>query len=219
MSTKLDCSSSFQDIGRHIQRGSIVVFPTDTVFGLGTSPFSEIGIWKCFELKKREMEKKMPVLFSSIGEAEKLVKFDLRAKSLAQRFWPGQLTMILPVRNLQLPKVLIGDDMTLAARVPNHDCCLRLISSVGNCLIGTSANISGTGSFTDPNDPELEEFAMGADYFINGKCGEAKKPSTIVDLSSSDTISIVREGAVQTKLIADHLNISSTDLSFNAVTS
>jgi L-threonylcarbamoyladenylate synthase len=203
-----------------VSGGSTVVFPTDTIYGLGTTPMSGAGIERCFRIKNRQTEKKLPILFSSAEEAERLVAFDARARLIAERFWPGQVTLVLPMQDISLPRELYDEERTLAVRVPNHDCCLRLIASCGNSLIGTSANLSGTPSFVDPNDPSLIEFAAKADYFVKGNCGNSILPSTILDLTQKDTVLIVREGAVPSKNISDYLaKASNTDFSFKAIRS
>lgn len=220
MMIKLSCSESFDRIGAEILKGSTVVFPTDTVFGVGTIPTSQEGIMRLFEMKKRNLEKKLPILFSSIERVAKFVYMDERALHIANAFWPGQVTMILPVRTNLVPSVLVGSENTLAVRVPNHDCCLRLISACGHALIGTSANFSGSRSYTDPLQPELLGFAGQADYFVSGQCGVSSLPSTIVDLSAPTSLSILREGAIPSKAILDHLSkISKADLSLSATKS
>lgn len=213
------CDSDFEEIGKKVLGGGTVIFPTDTIYGLGSNPRSDIGIEKCYEIKNRQVEKKLPVLFSSLGEAEKMVKFNPKARLIADRFWPGQVTMILSIKELSLPNRLHGENSTLAVRIPDHGCCLRLIASCGNSLIGTSANLSGTRPFADPDDSSLFEFAKRADYFVKGKCGNSKLPSTILDLSQEDRIVVVREGAVPSSSIFDYLTkTSSADFSFSATT-
>ncbi len=196
----------------------MVIFPTDTVYGLGTNPRSVEGIKKCYALKKRDTGKKMPVLFSDLQTAMLFAKFGEKSKSLGSAFWPGKLTIILPSADSTLPQELVGPDKTVAARVPNHACCLRLIAACGGSLIGTSANISGEESFTDPYDPKLAQLSTSADYFVSGVCGQpAGLSSTIVDATNENAIRIIREGAIPAKTILSHLeNISKTDLSSSA---
>lgn len=215
-----NCSDSFDRIGSEVQQGNIVVFPTDTVFAAGTAPTSKEGILRLFEIKKRSLDKKLPILFSSQEEVCKFVDMDERAHHIARAFWPGQVTMILPAVNNLVPRVLLGQENTLAVRIPNHECCLKLISECGRSLIGTSANFSGSNSFSDPDQPGLFEFAKRADYFVRGKCGDNSLPSTIVDLSTPAAFSITREGAISTQLIFDHLSkINKADLSLSATKS
>jgi L-threonylcarbamoyladenylate synthase len=213
------CTSDFLEIGNGVLQGKTIVFPTDTVYGLGSSPFSQVGTRRCLELKKRPEEKKFPVLTTSLIEASKIVRMDERARLIARRFWPGQLTLILPCSDPRLPETLLSKDRTLAVRVPNHQCCLRLIAACGNSLIGTSANISGSSAFVDPDDPHLLDFARDADYFVKGNCGGSNSPSTILDVSKKDKISVVREGRIPSGVVLDYLeNTSKTDFSFSATT-
>ncbi|MDG6907337.1 MAG: threonylcarbamoyl-AMP synthase [Nitrososphaerota archaeon] len=217
MVSTVSCESDFAEVGRAVMNGDIVVFPTDTIYGVGTSPMSRTGIQKCFNIKERQMEKKLPVLFSGMTEAAKIVQFDKRAVLIAERFWPGQVTLVLPIGDASLPEELIGEDRTLAVRVPNHNCCLRLVTACGHSLIGTSANISGKPTFVDPDDHALNEFAKRADYFVKGGCGTSLLPSTILDITNNDHIAVLREGAVPVHEISAQLSkISNTDFSFKA---
>jgi L-threonylcarbamoyladenylate synthase len=211
----LDCNSDFEAAGSQIKAGKTVVFPTDTVYGLGTNPRSAEGVRECYRIKERDLGKKMPVLVSDFSFARKLVNFGEKSTLLARAFWPGKVSIILPVVDATLPVELTGEDRTLAMRMPNHSCCLRLISSCGGSLIGTSANISGEEPLTDMFDPRLVELSEKADYFIRGSCGDDPgKPSTIIDASDESRIKIVREGAIPSGEILDHLeNIRRTERS------
>lgn len=217
MVSTVSCESDFTELGKAVMNGGTVVFPTDTIYGLGTSPMSRIGIQKCFSVKERQTEKKLPVLFSNVAEAAKVVNFDKRAKLIASRFWPGQVSLVLPIGSVALPEELVGEDRTLAVRVPNHECCLNLITACGNSLIGTSANISGEPTFVDPNDISLAEFAKRADFFVKGVCGNSLLPSTILDLTKEEHVFVLREGVVPAREISAYLaKMSNTDFSFKA---
>jgi L-threonylcarbamoyladenylate synthase len=192
-----------------------VIFPTDTVYGLGTNPWSVDGVRRCYEIKKRDKGKKMPVLVSDFRAASQLVKFGVKSKSLAAAFWPGKLTIILRAENSTLPQELVGPERTLAVRIPNHECCLKLISACGGGLIGTSANVSGEEPFTNPFDPKLTELSSSADYFVAGSCGASSGlSSTIVDATDENSLKIIREGAISASTVLAHLeNMSNTDFS------
>ncbi len=204
----------FSELSAPIRQGKTVIFPTDTVYGLGSSPLSQLGVHRCFEIKGRSDFKPMPVLFSDSKILEEFVAMDWRAKSLADKFWPGALTLILELKaNLLLPKGLIGPHRSLAVRVPKHSCCLKLVRACGGALIGTSANVSGHAPFLNPKDPQLAKFALRADYFVTGKCGKSRVPSTIIDLTSAK-IQFKREGAIAKKVILSYLEkTSKTDFS------
>jgi L-threonylcarbamoyladenylate synthase len=215
MTETLDCAElPRRDLASNISKGATVVFPTDTVYGLGSNPRSPEGARKCFVLKGRQTGKPMPVLFSSIEPMIEFVKVDHLSRSLGERFWPGALTIVLPLREgaLLAPEVTCGGG-TLAARIPNHRCCLFLISSCGGSLIGTSANVSGEPPPTDPEDPKLLGFSKVADYFIKGPCGEANMASTVVDMTNSQP-RILREGAISKEELLSHFEkTSKTDFS------
>jgi len=123
--------------------------------------------------------------------------------------------MILPVIDAAIPLELAGFERTLAVRQPSHDCCLRLISACGGSLIGTSANISGEAPLTDPLDRRLADLATQADFFVIGSCGkEAGLPSTVIDATKEEKVTVVREGAISGERIFSYLEkTSKTDFS------
>lgn len=202
----LECSDDFSYVGQGIREGGIVVYPTDTVYGLGSSPLSEFGVKRCFQIKLRPLEKRVPILFSSIQEAAKLVIFNKVASTLASHFWPGKLTLILPLKDpSSLPSALFGNasnEKNLAVRVPGNECALALIKACHGCLIGTSANISGKPATIKNDDPDLLELANRCDFFIRGKCGADGKPSTVIDLTTERSKFVIeREGAIPSEVI------------------
>jgi L-threonylcarbamoyladenylate synthase len=207
-------------VGEEIRSGKVVIFPTDTVFGLGSNPRLRDAVLRCFEIKGRLKEKQLPVLFSEIRFVEEFVEFNDASANLAEKFWPGKLSLVLPVKNIGLPFELIGDSGSLAVRVPNHDCCRKLIASCGGSLIGTSANISGSSPFTDPQDEDLANLAEKADFFVSGECSLEGKSSTVVDMTEPGTFRILREGAIPNDEILNQLEKTrSADFSFRATTS
>ncbi len=213
LTVTLYCDSDLEGPSKEIIAGKVAIFPTDTVYGLGTSPWSGEGVRACYSLKKREGTKKMPVLVDNLLTAKLFVKFGKKSESLATKFWPGKLSIILPVVDSKLPGELVGNDRTLAVRMPNHECSLRLISACGGSLVGTSANISGEPPFTDPFDPRLVELSLSADFFMSGPCGDPNGiSSTIIDATDEDKIRVVREGALTSSQVLDYLEkMSKTD--------
>ncbi|HKW04523.1 MAG TPA: L-threonylcarbamoyladenylate synthase [Nitrososphaerales archaeon] len=204
-------------LGAAVRSSATIVFPTDTVYGLGSSPDSQLGIEKCFKLKRRDDKKPMPILFSSLKAAEELVVIDERAKSLAKNFWPGPLTLVLPLReNVEIARRLVNSNNSVATRIPNHSCCRKIIEACGGRLIGTSANISGERSSNDSEDPELVTFSNDADYFVKGNCGPYKLPSTVLDLSVNGAIIFGREGEIKKSQILSYFEkTSNADFSTN----
>jgi L-threonylcarbamoyladenylate synthase len=209
MTRFISCASQdLNELGRGIRKGKTVIYPTDTVFGLGSNPFSEVGVRKCFAMKGRNETKPMPVLFCDFETVSRICSIDERTRILAQKFWPGGLTLVLPVKKrVKIPETLIGPRRTLGVRVPNHECCLGLIAASGGALIGTSANISGEPSFFEKN-ALLLAFAKDVDYFVDGECGKNKKPSTVVELEPNRLV-FHREGVVSKAEILFHLEKAS----------
>jgi L-threonylcarbamoyladenylate synthase len=196
-------------IGREIaSSGKIVVYPTDTVYGLGTNPFIEDAVEKCFKIKGREESKPFPILFSDISHVLKYVEFNPVSDNLARTFWPGGLTLVLPLRKEVKLSNRISRNGTVAVRIPDNSCCRELIEACGGSLVGTSANVSGEAPYSHPDDKRLADFALKCDYFIKGECTQ-KIPSTVLLIDSDERIRIVREGAIPVKRIADHLGKTS----------
>jgi L-threonylcarbamoyladenylate synthase len=177
-------------IVKSYQNGQIIAFPTDTVYGIGCDPFNKESITRIFELKKRSGEKKFPILGLSKMELEKIVIFNSDAEKISQRFWPGQVTLLLPIKKAMSQK--IDSNGKLAVRVPNDKCMLTILKQC-KLIIGTSANLSGEKSILDSNElkiklPEIDVLVDGGKIFSSGE-------STIIDFVDGK-LEIIREGSV-----------------------
>ena len=177
-------------IVKSYKNGKIIAFPTDTVYGIGCDPFNKDSIARVYELKKRNGEKKFPILGLSKIELEKIVEFNSDAEKISKRFWPGQVTLLLPVRKEIANK--IENNGKLAVRVPDNSCILGILNKC-KLIIGTSANISGEKSILDSNDlktklPEIDVLVNGGKIISSGE-------STIIDFID-DKLKIIREGSV-----------------------
>jgi len=177
------------------KKGKIIGFPTDTVYGIGCDPFNKNSISKIFDLKNRSDEKKFPILGYSKEDFEKIVQFNSKADKISKRFWPGQVTMLLPIRKEINDR--IENNGKLAVRVPNNECLLSILKQC-KLIVGTSANISGEESIVDSHDcimklPEI-------DVLVDGGKIDSSGESTIIDFVD-DGLKIIREGAVSKKEI------------------
>jgi tRNA threonylcarbamoyl adenosine modification protein (Sua5/YciO/YrdC/YwlC family) len=176
-----------------LRAGGIVVFPTDTVYGVGGDAFNQFATARIFEAKKRPRAMPLPVLVAWPRQAWALCsEVPPRAAALAAAFWPGGLTMILPVAD-GLALDLGEADGRIAVRMPAHDALLELIASVGP-IAATSANLSGspTPSTVDDVRAQLGD-AVGV--YLDGGPAATDVPSTIVDLTRWRA-KVVRDGAV-----------------------
>ena len=187
----LSCDEEgISQIVKAYKNGKIIAFPTDTVYGIGCDPFNKHSIAKIYELKKRNGEKKFPILGLSKIELEKIVEFNSDAEKISKRFWPGQVTLLLPVRKEIANK--IENNGKLAVRVPDNSCILGILNKC-KLIIGTSANISGEKSILDSS--ELETKLTEVDVLVNGGKIISSGESTIIDFID-DKLKIIREGSV-----------------------
>jgi L-threonylcarbamoyladenylate synthase len=181
-----------------IQSGEPVVFPTDTVYGIGCDPWNPVAIGKIYEAKGRAATKAIPILLSGVGDLTMVVTDVPRAAQvLGEVFWPGGLTLVLP-RRPELPKILSGSD-TVAVRVPDHDKLRELIARCGGAIAATSANKSGE---PDSTDAASAQSALGdhVSLVIDGGQVRGGVPSTVVDCTQSP-VKILREGAITERMI------------------
>ena len=132
------------DLVQIVNNGGIIAYPTDTVYGLGCNPYMSNSVEKIFKLKMRE-NKPLPLLCDSLESALKIASFDKISLKLAEKFWPGPLTILAPLKDYSLKSLTRGSEF-IGLRVPNNNDSLLLISECGGYLVGTSANLSGYNS-------------------------------------------------------------------------
>jgi len=176
------------------REGKIVVFPTDTVYGVGTNAFKPGAVLNIFKVKDRPPDKPLILLVADPEDIEKYVAgVSEKARKLIQEYWPGPLTLILKKSELVPAEVTAGGD-TVGVRCPDSPVARMLIRLTGIALATTSANIADQPS--PKSGTEAKESLWGrVSYVIDG--GEAKFgiESTVVDLSS-DEPRLIREGYI-----------------------
>lgn len=182
-----------------LQQGGVVIFPTDTAFGIGCRIDNEESIKRLFALRKRPESQATPVLVSSPEMAkEYLVSIPEKVtEDLIKRYWPGALTIVLPCKTDKVPSLVRGGGQTLGVRIPNHEIPLALIGQLGVPMLAPSANIHGEKTpFTfDDLDPEL---VKSVDFVVKGECKNGQA-STVIDCSVTPW-KILRLGAVKIQL-------------------
>ena len=186
-------------IVKSYENGEIIAFPTDTVYGLGCDPFKKDSIAQIYELKKRDGKKRFPILGISKVELKKIVEFNSDAEKISDMFWPGQVTMLLPIKKEISQK--IENDGKLAVRVPDNECVLTILKEC-KLIIGTSANISGEKSIL--NAYELKIKLPKVDILVDGGKIVSQGESTIIDFVDGK-LKMIREGSVSKKEIEDIL--------------
>ena len=181
------------------ENGEIIGFPTDTVYGIGCDPFKKDSITRIFELKKRYGAKRFPILGISKEELKKIVEFNPNAEKISEKFWPGQVTLLLPIRKEVSEK--IESNGKLAVRVPGNECILSILKQC-KLIIGTSANISGEESIL--NSDEFKTKLPKVDTLVDGGKIISKGESTIIDFNNGE-LKIIREGSVSKEEIENIL--------------
>src|SRR5688572_28733774 len=140
----LDASQSggIEEAAALLRQGSLVVFPTDTLYGLGVDAFSSVAISKLYAAKGRPLDKGVPILLADLEELERVVQaVTPLATALIARYWPGPLTLVLP-KHPALPEN-ISPNENVAVRIPDHPVARALIRAAGGAVATSSANRSG----------------------------------------------------------------------------
>jgi L-threonylcarbamoyladenylate synthase len=175
-----------------LQRGGVVVFPTDTIYGIGCDPYSDQAVARIFAIKGRHEKKPLPVLSYGITDAEKLVSIGNVGRALAEKYWPGALTLVAPIVDSKISHKVTAGGNSLAVRVPANKCVLSLLKRC-KYLVGTSANLSGdrpSNSAQEVLDSPLRDYDALLDA---GPVGVGLE-STVVDITGKPTV--LREGAI-----------------------
>lgn len=174
-----------------IKNGGLVVFPTDTVYGFGCDPRNAKAVEKIFKIKKRKESKHLPVLAYSKEVVSEIAVFDEISNKISNRFWPGQVTLVLNLKDQEIKKAM-GLNDKVAVRVPNNPCIKALLKEC-KLVVGTSANFSGQPAFTDSKEV-LENFS-GYDIILDGGPISNSTSSTIVEVKEG-SIEILRQGKI-----------------------
>ena len=186
--------SQLQRAADAIAGGGLVAFPTDTFFALGADALSAAAVAGVFAAKGRDPGIPVPVLVYDIAMAEQVVSdFPGPLHDLANLFWPGALTIVLPASDV-VPDVVTAGTGTVGLRVPDHDLARELIATVDTPLTGTSCNVSGSQP-TKNAKTVCQQFGDKILVLIDVPCGENTLPSTVVGLSGN-RIRLFRAGAV-----------------------
>lgn len=181
--------------------GRLVVYPTETVYGLGADPFDETAVKRVFLAKRRPFDMPLSIAVSDISVAEHVAELDENAYRLAKAFLPGPLTLLVKKRPV-LPDIVTASLPEVGIRIPDHPVALRMLEDFGP-IVSTSANVH-----SHPNPVTVEE-AMAdlgqsvATYVDGGPC-KVGTPSTIVQIIDG-TVEVIRYGAIPKEKIEDVL--------------
>jgi tRNA threonylcarbamoyl adenosine modification protein (Sua5/YciO/YrdC/YwlC family) len=211
------CDDVIQEAVRTIRDGGLVVYPTDTSYGIACDPMQEQALERLIAAKKRDKGIGVPLLFSDIHQCEKYHDFGSLERVLARLFWPGALTLIVITKDA-IPAYITGGRGSAAIRVPDHFIPRRIAGELGMPIVGTSANLSGGETPFDVSIA-IEQLGDDVDLYIDGGPSSAKANSTILGVEETGiegplNIKIYREGALSVERITDSLRIDSDALRF-----
>ena len=181
-----------------INNGGVVVYPTDTIYGIGCDPYNDLAVKRIFTIKGRNEKKPLPILTFSMQEAERIVSLGRTGRMLAERYWPGALTIVAPIIDHRISPWVMAGSSSLAVRVPANDCILLLLRHC-TYLVGTSANLSGERAMKSAQEV-LDSRLMGYDALLDGGTVEKGVESTIVSVEGKPKI--LREGAIKSMEIS-----------------
>lgn len=177
-----------------IGRAGLIVLPTDTVYGIGCDAFSAFAVTALLEAKGRGRQSPPPVLIPSLDTLRALADNPPEvAFTLAEKFWPGALTMILRAQP-SLSWDLGETRGTVALRIPNNELALALLKEVGPLAV-SSANLTAQPAAKSIDEAEMY-FGSKVGVYLDGGAAPSAKPSTIVDLTESGKVKIVRLGVL-----------------------
>lgn len=188
---------TIREIAQVLSRDGVIVYPTDTFYGLGANCFCQKALQRIFEIKKRPGFKGLPVLVSDLEMARGMAaELPPVFQALASRFWPGPLTLVLKAAS-HLPAELVGPGRTIGVRLPAVAWLQALIRETGVALVTTSANISGEKEI-DTAEEVICAFKGKVDLIVDGGRTPGGKPSTVIDLTGEKPV-LIREGVLGKK--------------------
>ncbi len=192
--------------GRHIQtavevlqRGGVIVYPTDTVYGLGCSIFNSAAIERIYRLKREDRSKTFSFICSDLSHISEYARVSNPAYRLMKKLIPGPYTFILPASRLkQLPKSLLSKRKTVGIRVPDNLVCQMLIKELGHPVLSASALDDDGGIIAEP-EAIRETFEKRVDLILGGENSRLEF-STVIDLTEERPV-VVRPGAGETSFL------------------
>lgn len=200
LTTEYD-NNIFTELGRELKNGKIVVFQTDTVYGIGTNAFIEDACKRIYDIKGRPAYKPLIVLISDISMLEEIVDFISPAEQkLIDAFWPGPLTIKFKKKENVLPDIISAGDEYVRVRLLENGIAYHLIKKAGVSIVAPSANLSGSPTGTNMKNI-ITELNGKVDYILDNGTIANDTTSTIIEVNNEKAI-IIREGKIAKEEIA-----------------
>ncbi|MDP2671409.1 MAG: L-threonylcarbamoyladenylate synthase [bacterium] len=175
-----------------LKSGGLVIFPTETVLGLGCRLGSPEGIRRLYTIKRRALNKPTSIVVKDLHQAQEYAQFDQSSEALAKKFWPGPLTLVLRAKK-NSTKPIQGLSQTVGLRVPSHGLLLNVLQRLNEPILAPSANLAGESAPVRVAQVDSKLVGM-VDYVVNENAW-GEKPSTVLDLSNPKP-SLLRQGSI-----------------------
>ncbi|SEM37925.1 tRNA threonylcarbamoyl adenosine modification protein, Sua5/YciO/YrdC/YwlC family [Syntrophus gentianae] len=170
--------------------GGIVIYPTDTVYGLGCSLFNKRGIEKIYEIKRRNKKQPLSFICADLKDISRYAQVTDFAYKTMKRYLPGPYTFILQASRL-VPKIILPKRQTTGIRIPDNRICMAMVAELGQPIISTSVKADDDTYLNDPEEIE-KLFKHRVDVIVNGDI-PSSEPSTVISLID-DYVEILRVG-------------------------
>ncbi len=190
-------SNSIREAADVLLRGGLVVFPTETVYGLGGNATDPLAAERIYAAKGRPADNPLIIHIAEPGDAEKYTVTSPLFYRLAEAFMPGPLTVVMPVRDT-IPKTVTANLSTVAVRCPSHPTACALIRAAGVPIAAPSANLSGSPSPTCC-EHVIDDMQGRVDMILDGGESEIGLESTIVKIEDDNSVTLLRPGAITPK--------------------
>ena len=185
---------AIDEAAKWIRAGYVVAIPTDTLYGLAADPFSAAAVARVFDVKGRAADRALPLIAADVAQiASSLGRLSEMATRLADRFWPGPLTLLMPAAR-QLAREVSGETGTVGVRVPADAIARAVCAACGHPVTATSANLSGAPAAATADDVE-DALGDRIEFMLDAGPTPGGAPSTIVDVTAGEP-RLVRAGAI-----------------------
>lgn len=181
-----------------VQNGSIVIFPTETSYGLGCNATNQDSVNKIFKIKDRSTDKPLLIIVQNIDEAKKYIKWNDLLNTLSEKYWPGALTIVGEYIGSNLAKGVVSKDNTIAIRVTNNMWLIKFIKKCNIPLVATSANLAGDDDIYDNNEVINQYFKRKCtpDIVVDAGILPKNAPTTVLSVVGG-VLKVLRQGIIK----------------------
>lgn len=185
-----------------LRRGEVIAFPTETVYGIGCDPMNTKAVNRIFTIKGRNERKPVQLIAGSIGQVKKLADIDAANASVMKKYWPGALTILLPLKKGMRLAPRVSPKRTIGVRVSGDAFMRKLALKLGRPIAATSANRSGSPPATSGRGV-MKAFSEDPkpDLLLDFGATPKRKPTTVARISKKGQVRIFRQGSIRLSLI------------------